>query len=359
LTSDGFAGIERHVIQLSRELGRLGYTSELACPPAAVQLRAEAAASGVVVHPRERSRAWIRPVAQEIRSRPPQILHVHDGRAALAGALLARASPAVVVRTQHFVHPASVERPHVFSAASVALHRTLNRKLHGFIAVSEAVAVAARERRETGEAELVVIPPGVEVPSEDALANAKRARAHTEPTVAYVGRLESEKRLETLIHAIPRVRAHVPNCRFVIAGAGAAEADLKSLAQRLGADHAITWPGWVDPGRVLAAAHVYVNTWPREAFGMAMAEAMGYGLPVIAVNAGAIPEMVQDGVNGALVTSGDSGGMADAIVGLASDPDKAAKMGAAGRERAVHLYTVERTAATTRAFYRRLVDKTP
>jgi glycosyltransferase involved in cell wall biosynthesis len=358
LTSDAFAGIERHVLQLSRELGKLGCASEIACPLSARRLRAEADASDIAVHPANgRSRVWIAAVARDIAVDPPQVLHVHDGRSALAGTLVSRKTR-VVVRTQHFVSPASVERGRVLRAASISMHRSLNRRLDGSIAVSDAAAHAARERGEATTTRVMVIPPGIEAPSDDAVARARATRARAaDPVVAFVGRLEAEKSLDTLIRAIPRVLARLPGCRFEIAGTGDAEPALKSLARRLGVDPAITWPGWVEPDQVFERAHVYVNPWPAEAFGMAMAEAMAFGLPVIAVDSAANPEMVQDGVNGILVTSRDPGAMADAIVRLASDLESAQRMGEAARERAVRLYRAERTAAATLSFYRRLLEK--
>jgi glycosyltransferase involved in cell wall biosynthesis len=361
VSSDAFAGVERHVLRLTGELRALGCAAELACPPSAARMRTEAGAKQITVHPSRTllARAWLGAVARDVRRQPPHAIHLHDGRSAVAGALLAPLARGLVIRTQHFTRPASVERPGWRKPASIALHRALNRTLDGYIAVSQSVANEARARHETGNAEVVVIPPGIQLPGTELVVQARAAREESrEPVVTYIGRLEAEKRVDVLLEAIPRVRDQLPECRFVIAGSGGAEKELRQLAGRLGIDAAITWAGWVaEPDAVLKDAHVYVNPEPWEGFGMAMAEAMAFGLPVVAVNSGASAEMVEDGITGFLVSSGDSAALATAIGSLAGDRRQAAEMGEVARQRAVRRYGVERTARATLAFYQRLREE--
>ena len=74
-------------------------------------------------------------MARTVRGQKPDVLHVHDGRGAIAGTVLAPLAGALGVRTQHFVLPASVTRPGWQRSAAIAMHRVLNRRLQGFIAV--------------------------------------------------------------------------------------------------------------------------------------------------------------------------------------------------------------------------------
>ncbi len=359
VTSSAYAGIERHVVRLLRELRTLGCMAELACPPSADRLRAEAVAAGIPVHPPagSRPRAWIGAVAQHVAAEPPAIIHLHDGRSALAGMLLGPLGRGLVVRTQHFTHPASAQRRGWRRDASLGLHRALNRKLNGYVAVSQSVAAAAAERNETRDSEVVVIPPGIELPGAGALALARAVRGgQSHPAVAYIGRLEAEKRLEVLLRAVPRVLNELPSCRFIIAGSGAAEEGLRRLARRLEVDAAITWTGEVaQPASVLEGAHVYVSPSPAEGFGLAVAEAMAYALPVVAVASGGSAEIVDDGVTGLLVPPGDDAALAAAIVRLAGDLPQAAQIGLAARRRAGARFGVDLTARATLDFYRRLL----
>jgi glycosyltransferase involved in cell wall biosynthesis len=360
-----FSGIERHVLNLAGELLALGCAVELACPPRASALRAEAAGLGIRLIPGvppargARFGSWPAAVARDALRDPPDVLHVHDGRAALGAALLSIGLPTSLVRTQHFARPASVERDGLTGRASLALHRCANTRLDGYLAVSECVAEAARRRRETGRAEVVVIPPAVILASDVAAAASAAARAGLDrPTVVFAGRLEAERRLDVLLRAIPMLRAAVPGCHFVLLGVGDGEPDLRALARELGVLDAITWAGWVaEPQLLLGRAHVYVNTWPWEGFGMAMAEAMGLALPVVAVDSGASSEMVDPGVTGLLVAPADPAALAEALAQILLDPIRAARMGEAGRRLALSRYGAARTASDTLALYRRLRSK--
>lgn len=363
VTSDAYAGLERHVVQLARELQRLGCDAPIACPPSANVMRGNAAALGIAVHPaRHRLRApWPVAIAGSVGDLTPDLVHVHDGSSTAVGVLLARRWSCPLVRTQHFVRPASVERRGWRGTASRAAQRVMNRAVRGYIGVSRAALKAVEARGETGRALVTVIPPGVDPASEAEAAKAEAWRRIAEkPVVAYIGRHEPEKRLEVLLEAIPQVLQAVPACRFVVAGGGSVEAELRQRARQLRIDDAIEWPGWIsDPGAVLGRCHLYVNTWPWEGFGMAMAEAMTFGVPVIAPDSGASPELIEPGVNGVVVPAADPAALAAAVVHALRDADTLATMGRAARRHALERFGADVTGARTLAFYRDLTPRAP
>lgn len=360
VSSSGFAGIERHVLRLCRDLSERGARCAIACPPAAKRLRAEAAAAGIPVVPGAgaRRRAWLLQLVERAAAAPPDVVHVHDGAAAVAGWRLASTGRARLVRTQHFVRPASAERSGIVRDASLALHRRLNRTADALIAVSESAAATIRDRREARPGSLAVVPPGIELPDEEALQRAVAARDRLEhPTVAFVGRMEAEKAPALLVEAIPLVLAQVPACRFVIAGSGSLEAHLRRRVRTLGVEHAITWAGAVpDPGPVLEGAHVLVNPCAVEGFGLATAEAMAHAVPVVGIRAGGTAELVEHGVSGLLVAEARPAALAEAVVRLARDRRLAVRMGRAARRRAGELFSSERTAESTLSVYERVVS---
>ncbi|HET6182567.1 MAG TPA: glycosyltransferase family 4 protein [Acetobacteraceae bacterium] len=93
-----------------------------------------------------------------------------------------------------------------------------------------------------------------------------------------------------------------------------------------------------DVDAVLAAADIFVLPSYFEAMPMTVIEAMMTGLPVVASRVGGIREQVADGTTGLLVPPRQPGPLAEALRRLASDPDLRARMGSAGRSRAVELY---------------------
>ena len=79
-----------------------------------------------------------------------------------------------------------------------------------------------------------------------------------------------------------------------------------------------------------------------EGFGLSALEAMIAGLPVVAANASSLPEIVIDGITGLLVEPRNPGALAEAILRLAGDSSMRARMGAAGRRRALGTFSEDR-----------------
>jgi starch synthase len=112
--------------------------------------------------------------------------------------------------------------------------------------------------------------------------------------------------------------------------------------------------------QLLSAATVFVCPSVYEPLGIVNLEAMACGTAVVASDVGGIPEVVDDGVTGLLVHFDEHdvtrfrSGLADAVNALLADPDRAAAMGAAGRERAVREFSWDQAAQRTVAIYRSL-----
>lgn len=157
-----------------------------------------------------------------------------------------------------------------------------------------------------------------------------RTRLHlpeTQPLILHVNRLSSEKRVEVLLRAIPSVesRAH-----FVFVGAGPEEMHLRKLAVRLGITHRVSFPGYVQEKDLLALrreAALFVIPSEAELQSLSTMEAMACGLPVIAANACALPELVHHGENGLLFSPGQSDELAHHIDTLLRDNALRIRMG--------------------------------
>jgi glycosyltransferase involved in cell wall biosynthesis len=107
---------------------------------------------------------------------------------------------------------------------------------------------------------------------------------------------------------------------------------LEAQAQRLGIAHAVTFGDFAaDPRAVLIGGFASLNLSRSESFSRTVLEASACGLPVIATRSGGPAEILVDGATGLMIPLGDASACAQAMRELCDDPDRAARMGAAGR----------------------------
>jgi 1,2-diacylglycerol 3-alpha-glucosyltransferase len=144
----------------------------------------------------------------------------------------------------------------------------------------------------------------------------------------YVGRLDKEKRIEVIIRAMPHIIEHV-DAHLVVAGIGILRSGLEALARNLGVKDRVTFTGFIpddDLPKLYRAAHMFVMAGTAELQSIATMEAMASGLPVIAADAMALPELVHHGENGFLFPQDDSRSLAAAAVKSLSDESLRSQM---------------------------------
>lgn len=164
-----------------------------------------------------------------------------------------------------------------------------------------------------------------------------RARAHfglaDRHTILFVGRLDEEKHIDELIKALPALRRRV-DAQLVVAGTGAQRDNLTALAADLGVSAYVKLLGFVpddDLPRLYQAASMFAIAGRAELQSIVTLEAMASGLPVVAVDAVALPHLVRNGRNGYLFTPGDVEGISTRLEAILSSPDQIRAMGATSR----------------------------
>lgn len=158
-----------------------------------------------------------------------------------------------------------------------------------------------------------------------------------------VGTMQKRKGQDTVIRALPRIRAEHPGVLYVIAGPGLERDYLAQLAADLGVAEAVQFRDAPDETELVDCYQqcdlfVMPNRqigWDVEGFGIVLLEAQACGKPVIAGRSGGTSDAVEDGVTGYLVNGESTDDVAAAVIRLLDDPDAAARMGRNGRERAV------------------------
>ena len=168
-----------------------------------------------------------------------------------------------------------------------------------------------------------------------------RYRLGQRPVVVCLSRLVPRKGQDMLIRALPAIRQRVHGAALVIVGGGPYRTSLRRLAHSFGvADHVVFTDGV--PGDELPAHHAMADVFAMpcrtrgagldvEGLGIVYLEASATGVPVVAGRSGGAPETVRDGETGVVVDGWDVGAIAASVSDLLADPDRAARMGAAGR----------------------------
>ena len=155
------------------------------------------------------------------------------------------------------------------------------------------------------------------------------------PYILGIGRHVPQKGFDVLLRAFAAMKDRSHD--LLIAGDGPERSALESLAAELKLGSAVKFLGKVDHDKAVSlflGCGVFVLPSRHEPMGIVNLEAMAAGKPVVASNVGGVPELVQDGQTGLLVTPGDHDSLAQAIEKITADAALAARFGAAGRKRA-------------------------
>lgn len=219
------------------------------------------------------------------------------------------------------------------------------------------IAVSPEERRAAvrmglGKSRVALVPNGVDAGELTPRAHARRAIGvgDDELAIGFVGRFVSQKAPQVTVRAMGRVAAAAPHARLALVGAGPLEEPMRRLAVELGIADRILWLGERDARTVMAGFDVFAISSCKEGLPYVVLEAMSAGLPVVATDTAGVESMVEPGVNGTVVKSGDADAFAEALVDLARDPQKLGRYGRASLDK-VRLFTTDEMVEKTLAVY--------
>ena len=174
-----------------------------------------------------------------------------------------------------------------------------------------------------------------------------RDKPRTIKRFLFFGRLVPEKGIIDALEALAKVKARGhDNWTYRVIGSGA-HTHVRRVADRLGIGEEVELAHHADDEELreeLRRAHVALMPSHSESFGLSIAEANAAGLPVIAYQAGSVPEVIEDGVTGWLAPLHDIDGLAARIEAAIEDPEAVHRAGLAGRRRVLERFRWERTA---------------
>jgi glycosyltransferase involved in cell wall biosynthesis len=314
----------------------------------------------VFVPSEEGPRAWLRApgllatvlaLARAVERTRPQVVHLNSSHPSLVLAMrgLARRHPVVATVHDAAPHPGDDDglrkrmerRAIVRHAQRLAVHReTLAAQLLG----------RYPERRAE---DVIVTPHG---PYEFFAQEEEGAGGwgrKSPPTVLFFGRLQAYKGLSTLLEAAPLVRARVPDAHFVIAGQGRLPEGVAVLDEpwievhdRFIEDHEVAG--------LFRRAWLLVMPYREVSESGPLGVGWSFGLPVVASRVGSLRQAVEHRRTGLLVAPGDPVELANALIELLSDREKAERLGAEGRRRVLADESWDESARILEETYRSL-----
>ena len=241
-------------------------------------------------------------------------------------------------------------------------HRLLGRLYNRLTTLTVANCEAARQAllRDEGPRpeSVVVLENGVDlerflaIPPLDPGARPRRVGA--------VANFRPVKGLDVLVRAAAAVGAAHPDAVFRVAGEGESRPALERQIAEAGLAGRFALPGSVrDIPDFLAGTDIAVLSSRSEGMPNAVLEYMAAGRAIVATAVGATGQLIEDGVHGLLVPPDDPGRLAGAIAALLRDPARAARLGAAARQRARERYSREAMVRRFERFYQELVGNQP
>ncbi len=291
----------------------------------------------------------VRELKRVIEDLEPDIIHTHRYKEILIGAILSGTGAPRHVITIHGYEPSTrlLVRWRTFLINSFCIGAALLRRGR-FVVVADHL----RKSYMIPRSRCVTIHNGIQIPGPAMFGPEQNVRHPSKAAViGWVGRMVPVKGLSTLLKAVAAM-AWTPPPTLLLIGDGPERASLEQLAESLGITERVRFLGFVE------------NTWPfykqmdlfafpshLEGMPLALLEALGAGLPVVASSVGGIPHMIGDSGAGVLIDSRSSSVWAKALTELLKDRGKMQAIGKRARSHVQANFSVERMASRYLAIY--------
>ena len=374
-------GLARHVSKLSEELVRQGERVDV-LTRGARDSRVSEERAGVSVHrvceprwPRDLDRfvAWVGQMNRDMleagealaEERAFDVVHGHDWLVGRAAAGLAERLGVPFLATVHATefgrHQGWVDKPpqsHIHAA-----ERWMVRRAQRVITCSHYMRGHVADVFDVDERRVTVIPNGIDPadmrPMGDLAALRRDFAAPDEKLVLLVGRLVYEKGFQTALEALPAVLRRVPGVRFLVAGSGTHEAQLREQARRLGLMRHGMFLGWIGDDvlhSLYRIADLCVVPSLYEPFGLVALEAMASGCPCLVADTGGLREVVPHGDVGLRFRSRDARSLARMLERMLTDDALRDRLVAEASEHVLR-FDWSDVARRTRGVYRQLARR--
>lgn len=293
----------------------------------------------------------------------PTIVHTHNTRAGFLGRVAARlAGVPVVVHTLH-EYPFRGYYNRLSTVIFIYMERLGSALSDSIVTLSQGLRQALVETYGiTRRSRITVLPLGFDLaqfaqtPRRQGTFRQAWSIDPDVPLIGIIGRILPVKNQILFLHAAKKIQTHMPNAQFVIVGDGEphARAMLERQVTALGLANTVTFTGWQqDMPAIYSDLDVLVNSSLNEGTPVPIMEALAAGCPVVATDVGGISDLLSNGSLGALVPSGDSTALTEAIITTLKQPPDPKT----AQETMLRRYGISRLAEDVDSLYRGLLAK--
>jgi 1,2-diacylglycerol 3-alpha-glucosyltransferase len=277
------------------------------------------------------------PIDRVLNDFAPDVIHIQD-HFPLARAVIKRSKRSGIpnIGTNHFM-------PENLTAMirTASWRRRLEKLLwsrfssvyNQLMLVTTPTETAARLIRPRLQVEVMAVSSGIDLKKFTPSGDNEKIRARygipNKPAFLFVGRLDPEKKIEELLEAMALAREQADFC-LVVVGKGIRKKPLEKLAETLGIAGDVIFTGFIpeeDLPMIYHLSRCFIIASTAELLSLATLQAMACGLPVIAVRAGALGELVRDRVNGLLFDTGDIHGIVRCMLEIIGNQALGEQMG--------------------------------
>ncbi|MCA9125488.1 MAG: glycosyltransferase family 4 protein [Planctomycetales bacterium] len=354
IISGGFSGAAKYAVNQSLWLHERGHQVTTVCMPDTWPEK-ELIRRGIKPWSSSLS-SWgpseFRRMAKLIAEEKIDLVHTHNTRAHVFGAILRSWVRLPVVATAHHRH--------------FHFHWPMNDLV---IANSEATKRFHRRAHLLSARKLQLLYCPIDTETFDRVNQLEidktRARWDLTPddlSIAIVGNVIVRKGHDILISAMPRILHRFPSTKLVVVGPKQTKFALhcQAMARKLGVDHALRWVGFeTNMAQAMHAIDVCICSSREESFGLTAAEAHAAGKPVVASRVGGLTEIVGHETTGIVVSPKSAEQLADAVIRLLADTQLRHDLGQQGREHVQRLFRIDKHIDELESIYGNLLNHLP
>lgn len=291
----------------------------------------------------------------------PDIVYCHSSKAGAVGRMAAFFAPGKVVYNAHgWAFNMKVHK------RARWFYRFVERYLSFFckriVCISNFEGESALRNHVVKQNKLRVIFNGVEI---DAIRqHVKNTRVTREqfgipesvPVIGMVGRIMEQKGPKTFIRMVERIARKLPEAHYMIVGDGESRTEIERMIETCNLQNNVHITGWVsNPNDYMALFDVGVLMSRWEGFGLVLCEYMAAGIPLVSTRIDAIPDLVEDGINGLLVDIDDDHAAAMAVLRILDDETLRSKLIGNGTRIVEERFSIERVAKEHEALFEEML----